>query len=325
MNTRRGALALPLALLLLLATTTDCFSDARFVDKTSQINITLPGGISTGIATFDYNADGHLELQVSYESTPAVFHKGKPIFNGFPQWTNKTSIVYPQNSRPSEGSLAPLPADYDNDGDIDLYVYSPNDGGNLLYRNNGDGTFTEVGASLGIRGSGIWDGPVAAWGDYDGDGWVDLVTDGGTLIKQILHNNGASGTASFSVVSGVLQGDSYVQVPEDFVWIDLDHDGDLDLFELNGDTTGSGASDVRINSGGSSPTLTCSTAAQWQDLRNLIGRSVAVAQIIDDQGGYAEFFTSGDIQSDLVKTTSTGSSYVRSLPTRGGHRPRCSH
>jgi hypothetical protein len=61
--------------------------------------------------------------------------------------------------------------DYDNDGWPDLYLTCL--GGNVLYHNNGDGTFTDVTAKAGVA-DGRWS-TGAAFGDYDGDGFVDLM------------------------------------------------------------------------------------------------------------------------------------------------------
>ena len=81
------------------------------------------------------------------------------------------------------------------DGDLDLYVVNANQA-NKLYRNDGDGTFSDVSSSAGIADSGSGSG--VAWGDYDADGDPDLlvVTSGGTnyLYKNDMDNGGICST-----------------------------------------------------------------------------------------------------------------------------------
>ncbi|MDP6560485.1 MAG: VCBS repeat-containing protein, partial [Candidatus Binatia bacterium] len=78
--------------------------------------------------------------------------------------------------------------DYDNDGDLDLYVANALNQENLLYQNEGDGTFTEVGAITGVNdrpwGYGI------SWGDYDNDGDLDLYLANDGRANRLYQNNG---------------------------------------------------------------------------------------------------------------------------------------
>ena len=138
--------------------------------------------MGSGVALFDYDNDGRLDIFVV---------NGAPLSDPTPKGT------IPQKSRPKywnrlyhqkidgtfedvtekaglQGSgygMGVAVGDYDNDGFEDLYVTAY--GGNKLYHNNGDGTFTDVTEKAGVGGSG-WS-TSAAWVDLDGDGRLDLV------------------------------------------------------------------------------------------------------------------------------------------------------
>ncbi len=125
--------------------------------------------------------------------------------------------------------------DYDGDGDPDLYLvneagaltgqdsWSSSPAGNRLYRNEGNGTFTDVTAEsgLGVRELGM----AAAWGDYDSDGDLDLVvTNYGSLL---LFNNRGDGTfTEVGSAAGVDQQGYWAGAS----WGDYDRDGNLDLY-----------------------------------------------------------------------------------------------
>ena len=86
--------------------------------------------------------------------------------------------------------------DFDGDGDLDLYVVNGNFQANVLYRNDGDDTFTDVTSAAGVGDSGYGDG--MAWGDFDGDGDLDLyVVNGGQA--NVLYEN-PLGVASITLV-----------------------------------------------------------------------------------------------------------------------------
>lgn len=127
-------------------------------------------------------------------------------------------------------------ADYDNDGDLDLYIVnnpgplkveiSSKSPGNVLYRNNGDRTFTDVTekAGVGDRGHGMG----CVFGDYDNDGDLDLyVTNFGPNI--LYRNNGDGSFREVTKEAGV--GDD--RWGTGAVFGDYDRDGDLDLYVCN--------------------------------------------------------------------------------------------
>lgn len=236
----------------------------------------------TGAALADYDLDGDLDLYVcayDFWQSAGDYDAPTPYFdatNGPPNllFRNDGSGVFEEVSEgaglePTNNrfSFAAAWGDYDADGDPDLYV--ANDfGRNNLYRNNGDGTFHDVAAELGVEDPGA--GMSAAWGDYDGDGDLDLYTanmwssaglriTGATQFEQVarsesardlfrrqaqgnslFRNDGPEGFRDVSDEAGVRAG--RWAWASDFV--DLDSDGLLDLFVQNGYVTGERLDDL---------------------------------------------------------------------------------
>jgi hypothetical protein len=117
--------------------------------------------------------------------------------------------------------------DYDNDGDLDVYVsncYDPN----KLYRNDGGGIFTDVTSSP-------LDDPDCsygvAWGDYDNDGDLDLYVANCGTANRLFRNDGGG---NFSEATSGPVGDTACGIAVS--WGDFDNDGDLDIFLVNGDS-----------------------------------------------------------------------------------------
>src|ERR1700730_11111154 len=138
--------------------------------------------MGSGVALFDFDNDGHLDIFVvngAPLSDPtlkgAIPQKTEPKYwnrlyhqksdGTFEDVTEKAGL---QGAGYGMGVAA---GDYDNDGYEDLYVTAY--GGNKLYHNNGDGTFSDVTDKAGVGGSG-WS-TSAAWVDLDGDGLLDLI------------------------------------------------------------------------------------------------------------------------------------------------------
>ena len=119
-------------------------------------------------------------------------------------------------------------ADIDNDGDLDLFVAVGLDGNDLLYRNNGDGTFTKVTAGSIVTSRGSSRG--CAWADYDRDGFVDLfVANERGENNFLFHNNGDGTFARITDGRIVRDGGNSTAC----AWGDYDNDGYPDLFVAN--------------------------------------------------------------------------------------------
>ncbi|HEV2426479.1 MAG TPA: CRTAC1 family protein [Terriglobia bacterium] len=127
--------------------------------------------------------------------------------------------------------------DYDNDGWPDLYLVNqpgpwgirpgPDAPYSHLYRNNRDGTFTDVTLRAGVANRGGY-GMGAAWGDYDNDGHLDLyVTNYG---RSVLYHNNGDGTFTDATERAGVANRLWGMTP---VWVDYDRDGYLDLYVAN--------------------------------------------------------------------------------------------
>jgi hypothetical protein len=133
---------------------------------------------SGGVATFDYDGDGQVDIYLLNGSTTAAL-EGKEkspraaLYRNLGNWkfedvTDKAGVA---NERWGSGVAV---GDYDNDGRPDMYV--TNFGVSRLYHNNGNGTFSDLAEKLGVARKGWSTGPT--WGDYDGDGRLDLFVPG---------------------------------------------------------------------------------------------------------------------------------------------------
>jgi hypothetical protein len=138
------------------------------------------------------------------------------------------------------GGVAAL--DYNNDGFLDIYftngAHLPDMAKsspkffNRLYRNKGDGTFTDATEAAGVSGNGYANG--VACGDYDNDGFVDMYV-AGVNHNQLFHNNGNGTFTDFTAKAGLLgyhskYGKTYAITAG---WFDYDRDGYLDLILIN--------------------------------------------------------------------------------------------
>ena len=158
----------------------------QFVDVTEEAGINfrhingaegayhLPETLGAGGAFFDADNDGNLDLYLVnsgyWEESPPTDEALSALYRnkGDGTFTDITTTAGVGN-RGNYGQGAAC-ADYDNDGDVDLYV--TNFGANVLYRNNGDGTFTDVTASANV-GDPAWSSS-ACFLDYNRDGHLDL-------------------------------------------------------------------------------------------------------------------------------------------------------
>jgi hypothetical protein len=148
-------------------------------------------------------------------------------------------------------------ADYDNDGDLDLFVASrsnedsldlPMDWGwrNSLFRNNNDGTFTDVSMLAGVGGT--LSSMTSAWGDFDNDGWMDLYVPHFLPAGFQLYMNNQDGTFREVPIS-----ESAVAFGNAAIWAasvaDFNRDGRLDILSFAGQERVGNSHALLINQG----------------------------------------------------------------------------
>lgn len=221
-----------------------------------------PEAMPAGVALFDYDGDGLLDIYlVNGAEMPSMVKTGPKYYNrlfhnnGDGTFTDVSERAGVTGAGYGMGAAV---GDYDNDGWPDLFVANVN--GNQLFHNNGDGTFTDVTAKAGLSGA-VYNGRkmwsiAAGWFDYNNDGLLDLFVanycqwdphfepvctglDGrgychpnsfAPLPNTLYRNNGDGTFTDVSAETGI---SSVLGKGMGVVFADYDGDGFLDVFVAN--------------------------------------------------------------------------------------------
>jgi len=202
---------------------------------------------AVGACWFDMNGDGYPDVFIAHQDgdTDALYRNEKGRFTDVAPALRMDRAD--RKGRTGEGSVGCAVADYDNDGDLDLFVAAY--GTSMLYRNDG-GRFTDIAKDAGLIAEGH--AVSASWGDYDNDGNLDL---------YITNYHGESKASQPAVYlfrnlggrfENVMTSDNPVNAADHGVqWVDYDRDGKLDLSLTRGYTSQGGAPVFRNRLGGS--------------------------------------------------------------------------
>lgn len=232
--------------------------DGTFTDVASQVGLDHVGFVK-GVTAGDYNNDGLVDLYLSRWGQTNVLYRNDGASEGdspaetasswrFTDVSIEAGVTKPRNSFPTWFF------DYDNDGWLDIFVASFSSfGGNALplvvadrlgiaktdqvsrlYHNNGDGTFTDVSAQVGLNHAALAMG--ANYGDLDNDGFLDIYLGTGqpkytTLVPNRMFHNVKGVRFEDVTTSG---GFGHLQKGHGIAFVDLDNDGDQDIYAVMG-------------------------------------------------------------------------------------------
>jgi len=206
--------------------------DGTYEDVTEAAHVGGQEGEAVGALAFDYDNDGKTDLYVTYLDRPNLLYRNRGD-GTFEERGSEAGVAL------KDYSTSAAAIDYNRDGLADLYVLvygRPDRGPNIqadnappnhLFRNNGDGTFTDVSKQSRTDDTG-W-GLAVQSADLDGDGWPDLYIANDFGNHTYLHNNGDGTFRNLASRAGILDPGFGMGVAID----DFDGDGRLDLYVSN--------------------------------------------------------------------------------------------
>ena len=267
---------------------------SQFNDVAESAGVAVRG--ARGVGWADYDQDGCVDLLVTTKGGSHLFRNACDGTASFIDVSREAGLRGPLRG------WTPAWADYDGDGDLDVYIASGSSefgssalstvNSNALYRNNGDGTFTNVAAFSGVDDPGASIG--ASWADYDGDGDLDLFVanrwenaaeresrdrlyrnEGNGMFTNVAHLVGVAGKPRRRTFMGV--------------WLDYDNNGTQDLYvavDFDDDVL------YRNNGDGSFTDVSATAGVSGPEH----GMGVAVADLNAD--GCIDIFSTNNTQAD---------------------------
>src|SRR6266404_4780113 len=298
----------------------------KFADVTTRAGVGDPG-FSTGAVWFDYDNDGKLDLFVanyvdwSVEKDQFCSLDGKNKSYCTPQsYKGQSSTLYHNKgngtfenvtqraglSDPTSKSLGVAMLDYNNDGRMDLFVANDTEP-NKLYKNNGNGTFTDEAVAAGVAFS--ESGTARAGmgvdaGDYDGTGRQGIVIGNFTNESMALYHNDGTGLFTDEAPNSGIGKTSAQSLTFAVFFLDYDLDGLLDVFAANGHVSDD-ISVVQPNVKYAQPPHLFHNKGRkkFEEMTGKLGRALQRA-IVGRGAAYGDFDNDGDL--DLLVTSYNG-------------------
>jgi len=219
--------------------------DGTFADASEKAGILKPGPrYSITAVAYDFDNDGWPDIYVAVDSQPSILYHNNHD-GTFTDIAVAAGCAYSETGHEQAG-MGVAVADYDCDGWFDIFKTNFSDDTCNLYRNNGDGTFSDVTFPSGIAVNSRYVGWGCGFLDYDNDGWSDLMQINGHVYPEMVgHEVGETyknprivyrnmGNGQFKDVSSVMgPGISERFSSRGAAFGDYDNDGDIDVLVLN--------------------------------------------------------------------------------------------
>ena len=215
-----------------------------FADMSRTTGIDADKQASLGVVFFDGDNDGDQDIYVANDGYPNLLYRNDGPWQ-LEEVAAFAGAAYSEDGRAQAG-MGAAAGDYDNDGDLDLYMTHFSDDVNTLYQNQGDGNFVDFTAATGLGGEVR---PYLGWStgffDYDNNGWLDLFAVNGHIYPQVAQHPSGLRYAQRNLLYqnvdgtffeiGTMVGPDFAQekVSRGGALGDYDNDGDLDLLVMN--------------------------------------------------------------------------------------------
>jgi enediyne biosynthesis protein E4 len=190
--------------------------NGTFEDVSAKSHIDQAAGFyAFSVSTFDYDDDGWPDIYVACDSTPSILYHNNHD-GTFTDVAVVAGAAYNEDGREQAGMGSTI-GDFDGDGRLDIFKTNFSDDTSTLYRNNGDGTFTDATFAAGLGLHTQYLGWGTAFLDIDNDGWPDVLLVNGHVYPEVdkfklgsdykeprilYHNNGNGTFTDISASSG---------------------------------------------------------------------------------------------------------------------------
>ena len=226
--------------------------NGRFEEVSAKLLSNYQAGAGLGVVSGDFNGDGRVDIYVANDGDANQLWLARED-GSFVDDALFAGAAVNSAGRP-EASMGVDAGDFDNDGDLDLFMTHLMGETNTLYINQGNGLFEDRTSEFGLSsGSSRYTGFGTAWLDYDNDGWLDLLILNGAVRlldslqakgdrypldepNQLFRNKQGKGFEEVTAAAGAAL--ALAEVSRGAAFGDIDNDGDIDalVFNNNGPT-----------------------------------------------------------------------------------------